>query len=74
MTKRNQILMPRCVFVGGSFYSGMATVIGKRPNSFPSLPYVNINDAQGRLVVSIEHVEMNRLVKMWVKAWGGEPK
>lgn len=55
---------------GVRFLPGALLIIGKRPTN---RPYVNIEDENGRLLASIDHVEMNRLVKKWVKANGGYP-
>ena len=47
------------------FRVGVAEVIGKTSDA-----YVNIYTSDGALLVSLDTIPMNRLVKKWVKAQG----
>ena len=64
--KRNEVKISM-VFsrIAKNFPAGVAVIIGKRPTS---IPYININDDSDRCVVSLNHTEMNSLIKKWKAA------
>lgn len=69
--KAKQIKLKAACFDGEcNLGPGWAIVIGREPKD---RPYLNIEDDEGRLLVSIDRSEMDRIVKAWVKARGGYP-
>ena len=67
--KRNEIRL-NFVIVDGKATQGKAIVIGTRAKH---APYINIENQAGQVVVSLDHKEVSRIIKKWVKAWGGYP-
>ena len=64
--KRNEVKLPFVRQVLSlKLADGVATVIGKRPKY---CPYINIDDAEGNLVVSLDPRQMESLIKKWKAA------
>ena len=63
--KRNQVKLAWVLNQLGDMKPGLAEVIGKRPKH---IPYININDSNDRLVVSLSAREISLIVKKWKEA------